>query len=353
MSCVKAHEPAASLRLPVGPRAAIKRTAECLLTVDDRSVWAEKARAEAIIGGCRGSLGSVKSGIKCYLAFASDILKKEIRLPPSVDDLLAWSVMFRSKDTFSNYLGYLRVGCMLEGVSVAAFSDPAIRRAKRAVAAGLQFRPREKLFVRSQTVADIIAGCSSDFGFDSNFAVLFLISYVFMLRLPSEALPMVRGSDGLSDHGQNQSTIFMDGDELCLKLRKRKNKPWGSLLRRGCWCASSPSALCPVHVVWERFLVNLNVGVAPFALITAAQARTRLKSYLLALGVADASRFRCHDLRRGHADDLRISGAPLAKLLLYGEWARPAYMRYVDDEALETSAVVQAHIDESSSEDED
>ena len=117
------------------------------------------------------------------------------------------------------------------------------------------------------------------------------------------------------------------------------------------WCLTCP--LCPIHVVWEKYLANLEVGVAPFATLTAAQARAKLKCYLQALGVADAPRFRCHDLRRGHADDLRLSGAPLAKLLLYGEWARPAYMRYVDVEALEANAVVQAHIDESSSEDED
>ena len=350
---MQASAQVASSRLPAGPRAAIKRTADCLANVDDRVAWVEKARTEAIIGGCLGSLDSVKSGIRCYLAFATDILKKERRLPPSVDDLLAWSIMFRCKDTFSNYLGYLRLGCLLEGVSVAAFGDPAIRRAKRAVAAGRQFRPREKLFVRSQIVEDILAGCSSDLGFDSSFGVLFLVSYVFMLRLPSEALPMVRGGDGNVDHGQQQSTIFMDGDELCLKLRKRKNKPWGSLLRRSCWCASGPSPLCPVHVVWDGFFANLDVGVAPFAAIKASHARNKLRLYLLALGVADAPKFRCHDLRRGHADDLRASGAPLAKMLLYGEWARPAYMKYVDDESLEASAVLQAHVDESSSEDED
>ena len=101
---MQARTQVASLRLPAGPRAAIKRTADCLANVDDRVAWVEKARTEAIIGGCLGSIDSVKSGIRCYLAFATDILKKERRLPPSVDDLLAWSIMFRCKDTFSNYL---------------------------------------------------------------------------------------------------------------------------------------------------------------------------------------------------------------------------------------------------------
>ena len=97
---MQARTQVASLRLPAGPRAAIKRTADCLANVDDRVAWVEKARTEAIIGGCLGSIDSVKSGIRCYLAFATDILKKERRLPPSVDDLLAWSIMFRCKDTF-------------------------------------------------------------------------------------------------------------------------------------------------------------------------------------------------------------------------------------------------------------
>ena len=33
--------------------------------------------------------------------------------PPKLDVLLAWSQLFRSKDTFSNYLNHVRTACIL------------------------------------------------------------------------------------------------------------------------------------------------------------------------------------------------------------------------------------------------
>ena len=38
--------------------------------------------------------------------------------PPPLNALLAWSVLFRCKGTLCNYLGYVRTGCMIVGVSV-------------------------------------------------------------------------------------------------------------------------------------------------------------------------------------------------------------------------------------------
>ena len=69
-------------------------------------------------------MANVKSGIKCYLSFAEIVLKKGPgkKLPPVVNDLLAWSALFRSHRTLANYMGCLRVGCLLEDVSMEAFA---------------------------------------------------------------------------------------------------------------------------------------------------------------------------------------------------------------------------------------
>ena len=110
--------------------------------------------------------------------------------------------------------------------------------------------------------------------------------------------------------------------------------------------------MCPVHVLWP-FFKEFDVGVGPFAGITPAMALATLRRYLCRLGVAEANIYRTHDFRRGHADDLRESGASLHEILLAGEWRGPAFMRYMNLVELEAGAVVQAHVDESSSEDED
>ena len=70
------------------------------------------------------------------------------------------------------------------------------------------------------------------------------------------------------------------------------------------------------------------------------------------LGLENASRFRTHDLRRGHALDLLRAGANLGEILRAGQWRSPAFLQYLDLEELERDAVLEAHLDESSSEDE-
>ncbi len=90
-----------------------------------------------------------------------------------------------------------------------------------------------------------------------------------------------------------------------------------------------------------------------FGGITAASALATLRAYLGRLGVDGAGAYRTHDIRRGHADDLRVSGASLGVILRAGEWRSPAFMSYLDLGELEAGAVVEAHVDESSSEGED
>ena len=48
---------------------------------------------------------------------------------------------------------------------------------------------------------------------------------------------------------------------------------------------------------------------------------------------------------------LHVTGAPLWEILAAGEWRSPAFMSYIDMHALDTQLVVQAHVDEESSDD--
>jgi hypothetical protein len=130
---------------------------------------------------------------------------------------------------------------------------------------------------------------------------------------------------------------------------------------------------CPVHVIGP--VVNrCKPGQALFEGITAASALAVLREWLMEIGVEDARAYRTHDLRRGHALDLQLSGsplpifqeggsgrmcwsdfvagAPLVEVLRAGEWSSPAFMEYLDLHRLERDAVIQAHADESESENE-
>ena len=116
----------------LGPGGAAKR-----LSFEDngqRLVWAEEARLQAILGGCKRSLASVRSGIRCYIAFIGvpvvpyvytlgcaccvSVADKAFPgtrryFPPELDHLLAWSTMFQSTGTLSNYFSYVKTACLV------------------------------------------------------------------------------------------------------------------------------------------------------------------------------------------------------------------------------------------------
>ena len=333
-----------------GPMRAIDTVACSIVSESERLRWIEDARVEAIIGSCRLSVKSVVSGIRCFFAFADRVLKKVgPKLPPKVDELLAWSATFRCDRTYRNYVNYLRVGCLLESVSVEVFLDPAIARAKRAIAKKRAFVPRKRLFIRHEHICSMLEACYLEEGVAERFAMLYLTAYIFLLRVPSEGLPITRGINGVT--GDGQAVVFRDGDTVCLKLRSRKNRPCGSVLKRGCWCTSHTTLLCPVHTLWP-YLEGFGVGQRVFQDISASNALSTLRAYLARIGVPDARLYRTHDIRRGHADDMRARGSTLAEILRAGEWRSPAFLSYLDLDELEAGAVVEAHVDESSSEDE-
>ena len=76
-----------------------------------------------------------------------------------------------------------------------------------------------------------------------------------------------------------------------------------------------------------------------------------LRALLAAAGVPHADQYRSHDLRRGHAQDLVELGATLAEILAAGEWRSASFTKYVDLDALEAGAVLEAHYLQSEDED--
>jgi hypothetical protein len=129
------------------------------------------------------------------------------------------------------------------------------------------------------------------------YAMLWLAAYAFLLRVPSEGLPMSRGETG---DEEGQSVLWVRKEILYLKLKRRKNRPRGSLLSRACSCAAS-EVMCPVHVLWHGFFKNLPVGAQPWAGVSPNDAIRELRGTLEFLRVPEANKYGTHDFRRGHA----------------------------------------------------
>ena len=176
----------------VGPRATLVRTNLQAMYPHVKKAWVEEAQLTAILGNRASTLKSLRSGVCCYITFIGEHLREAwfcVRsaylayfyfisdacgnkggpyFPPKLDMLLAWSQLFRSKDTFGNYLNHVRTACLLvkQPVEVSAvlqraasdpyriefqvFSNPALKKAKQSILSVGQFSKRERLFVQRQ-----------------------------------------------------------------------------------------------------------------------------------------------------------------------------------------------------------
>ena len=288
-----------------GPRAAHALLASELRTDTERAAWIERERCRALLQPCAKSLGSVRSGIRCWAGYCRTALQLSgLLIPPTLASLLSWSALFRSEGTFSNYLSAVKLACMLQCTSVEVFAAPELRRAKVAIRKRRLFRPRPKMFLRLDIVdqlLDLEDPEGADFG---QLALLGLLAYVFLLRVPSEGLPCIWSGDR-PFHAAHSSLYLADG-KLCLRLACRKNAPEPTTLVRGCWCSSERSCTCPVHVLAPRAeRAARGVGGRLFPELTAAGALATLRRALGILRVPDARLYRTHDFRRGHAQASR------------------------------------------------
>ena len=325
----------------VGPRKAANRLKVVLSTEAERREWVESARIDAILGSCPGSVESAKSGMRAWLAFFRGALcRNGNAFPPTATDLAAWSRLFRHHGTFCNYLGYVKLACELVGASTVVFSDDVVKRAKVAVHKRGIFNSRPPMFLRHRVVSRmmVLASCNDALRMT---AMLCLISYVFLLRVPSECIPLV--FNALGEGQQQLPLLWMNEVEgvLTLWLPRRKNKRQPSTMLRSCWCHECKET-CLVHVI-GAFVKGYSAGTRPFASFNIGSVLKTLRDMLMELQIPEANKYRTHDFRRGHAEDMRRNGATLGEILRAGDWRSPAFLFYLDKIQLDHDRTVEAH----------
>jgi len=265
-------------------------------------------------------------------------------LPPSIDGLLQWSRLFRHPGTFGNYVTYVKLACELEGEPVDVFIHPSLKRAKVAIAKRRLYAPRVPTWISMVTLQRLLAMARARPNL-KELLMLFLASYVFLLRLPSEGLPLAAHS---APTARKVPVLSVTGSSVKVWFPFRKNRIWPTTQERRCWCRQC-ALTCPVHMLGVYFR-SLPAGTQPFKHWSASQALSALRELLAELGVPLASVHRTHDFRRGHAEDMRLSGARLCEILAAGDWSSAAFMSYLDRSRLECDAVAEAHASLSDSE---
>ena len=175
-------------------------------------------------------------------------------------------------------------------------------------------------------------------------AMLCLAGYTFLLRVPSEGIPIAAHEF----QGAGAPVFRIHADTVELWLPKRKNRMHPVSILRKCWCKTD-AATCPVHVLGAYFK-ELSESAQPFIGMSQGSVLDGIRRMLAAMAVPSAALYRTHDLRRGHAEDMRINGASLGEILRAGDWRSPAFLHYLDAEQLELDRTVEAHLDDSSGE---
>ena len=304
----------------------------------------------------RKSLPQVAAGLRCWHVFAASVLgyQEAATIPPSCSqDVCAWISIFKCAGTAANYVSHLRWACR-EHRKGLGWSDEQVSSllrclTKRDIRTRLQMLP-DKLKIAEEDVHRLIV-LAWECG-DSLFGCLACLSYHFLLRVASEALPMEVGS--LSDAvtrlpEERHSALWSDGTCVHLKLRTRKHRPQGSLMTRHCCCSGEggDSRLCPVHCLSTA---HLDAGAQIFSGWTPSQAVKKLRRYLTLLSVPGAESATLKSFRASRATNLALQGKTVHAVLAAGEWKSAAVLAYANEDAFDRGAILTKTLEESDSE---
>ena len=145
-----------------------------------------------------------------------------------------------------------------------------------------------------------------------------------MLRVNNECVPLEE--EVLTLPAGRHSAVCVSNPaegvpELIIRLRTRKHRPQGSILRRACACRdykiTKETNTCVVHRM-EPLLGQMEVGQQIFASVSAAAHLATLRSLLALLEVPNASKYTWKCFRAGKASALAAAGSSLQLVLQSG-----------------------------------
>ena len=203
--------------------------------------WVEECRVSALLGSCPKSHSSLLSGVAAWKEYARDVLGlagKEF--PPTVNGLVSWFATFdiagapwlaqpcvciqlrACPGTFTNYLAHVKHACNILDVSDAAFGAVAVKRAKVAVQKRDALRRRDPQVVRHHLLYRMVEAAKKHFDATRDAAcwrsaMMFLMTYIFMLRLPSGTLP-ISVKKALPNHVGQAAVVTLEDEGLVLRL---------------------------------------------------------------------------------------------------------------------------------------
>ena len=318
----------------LGPSAKLKALRDAQLPKYKVDRFFRTASQSLALTGIQRCFKSFASGIRCFFSFCE--LRGTPPFPVRERVVVEWSSIFKPGPTFSNYVGYVRKACyFLE--QPLSWDTAAVKNIVAAIKLLGTGKFRFPNFIRSEFVAKILAKESRD----GSFAQLAYISFLYALRVPSEALVLRRSflDDDLTGFApiQYKALIGIRGPAghecLVIRFSRRKNLPNGCILSRPCFCkleARSARRLCPVHAIWPAIAARVRCGEMLFPGYTTQNVNTTIKAVLAKLDIPQAELYTSHGFRRGAAQELKERGCQWPIVASLGEWRSLAFMGYID-----------------------
>ena len=289
------------------------------------------------IDAIAGSWKSHCSGVKCYAAFC-DGVGHVPHFPCTEEIMERFTSIFSNAATLEQYVGHVKWVHRFLRMSTDWYT-PSLKQCMRGVKKSRPTTPNRPALRGAQVRAMVRIARKQQ---DLQVAAILAVSRHFLLRVPSEALPM-------EWHGQH-SKLELSATSCTLTLAKRKNRNTPTSLTRTCCCSDSGRSLCSVHWLLEIRRVS-DGGTGVFSLNKSHLVRM-VKELAALAGIDGAQQLGTHSLRRGMAQDILDMGGSLPTLLNAGGWASSAYLKYLRTSQTEDLAVAQAIMYLSDSEDE-
>ena len=273
----------------VAPRktcAAFKPAGEGKVALADES--AQRLMLQAI----DKSIPTYMSGIRCWAAFC-DAMQIQCHFPATQRLVLKYTTMFGSHATMKQYFKHLRWGHRFFHLE-NTWDPPVVTQALNGLRKSAK-PPQRKMALLSKDVASIVAAAVHQR--DRHVAALCAIARLFLLRVPSEGIPL--------EWNGAHSQVELHEDFASITLMSRKNAAFPSTLTPHCCCKSAGRKLCAIH--WLHWLRTQSTDgrLFPFPARTFMK---RVRGYACGLQMADAQRLGTHAFR--HHIAWRIFSCP-------------------------------------------
>ena len=198
---------------------------------------------------------------------------------------------------------------------------------------------RTKMALTTASVTKLVKKADADGNHEV--AAIMAVSRLFLLRVPSEALPLQWAGE--------HSSIDFDSQSVKITLMRRKNVRHPTTLTRSCCCKTSGKRLCAFHrlLAWKQSASEQSTQV--FSL-SKQQFIATVRELAMEVGIEHANKVGTHAFRRGMAQDILDVGGSLAVLMRAGDWRSSAFLTYLRDSQPQEKAVSQMVFELSDSE---